>query len=313
MALIFWVGSSLVATISIINSLNSLANLGSSYRFSFLKSSGYFTEMKLSKWDILFKEWDRDDNLYIIYDGELSVQRSIETKKWSFKELSLIWIWNIVWEAALSHSEPKEVQIVANRNSILLKIEGKTDFPKYVSAYPKDAYEVLTTVISIANSRLLRSNRQLTANYEVNVAISKIKDISITSIYKLLLVFQSILQVDQIMYFEKNRVMDSYYKLRYDSKNKSAIQNKILKFENETLDFDILKQEWIELSRYIRSTDLSLWEEHYWFLVIGKEKKDFHENEEQLLTNTAWSFVGIIHQKWLIDEARNKNYIKSAL
>ncbi len=278
-----------------------------------IKSSGHFSEITLKKWEILFREWEVDENLYIIYDGELSVERSIETKKWEFKQLWLIGIWNIVWEASLSHSEPKEVQIVAHRATTLLKIEWKKAFPEYVTAYPRDWYNVLTNIISIANTRLLRSNRQLTANYEVSVAISKIKDISITSIYKLLLVFQSILGVDQIMYFEKNRVMDSYYKLRYDSKNTDSIQNKIIKFPHENLDINILKEEWIELSKYFISTDLSLWDEHYWFLVVGRDKKDFHENEEQLLTNTAWSFVWIIHQKWLIDEARNKNYIKSAL
>jgi hypothetical protein len=278
-----------------------------------IKASWHFTQLILKSWEVLFKQWDIDENLYIIYDGELSVQRSIETKKWEFKELWLIWIWNIVWEAALSHSEPKEVQIIAKRTTLLLKIEWKIAFPTFVTAFPKDGYNVLTTIISIANTRLLRSNRQLTANYEVNVAISKIKDISITSIYKLLLIFQSILCVDQIMYFEKNRVMDCYYKLRYDSKNTSCIQNKILKFENENLDVNVLQSEWIQFSKNFRSVDLTLWDEHYWFLVMGRDDKDFHENEEQLLTNTAWSFVWIIHQKWIIDEARNKNYIKSAL
>ena len=68
-----------------------------------IKSSGHFTQVSLSKWDILFKQGDVDENLYIIYDGELSVQRSIEMKKWEFKELWLLGIWNIVWEAALSH------------------------------------------------------------------------------------------------------------------------------------------------------------------------------------------------------------------
>lgn len=278
-----------------------------------IKSSWHFTQLKLKSWEVLFQQWDIDENLYIIYDGELSVQRSIETKKWDFKELWLLSIGNIVWEAALSHSEPKQVQIVANRDTVLLKIEWKTDFPKFVSEYPSEGYTLLTTIISIANTRLLRANRQLTANYEVNLAISKIKDISITSIYKLLLVFQSILQVDQIMYFEKNRVIDSYYKLRYDSKNTSSIQNKIIKLKNEKFDFDVLQAEKVDLCRYIRSSDLTLWDEHYWFLVMGRDIKDFHENEDQLLANIAWSFVGIIHQKWIIDEAKNKNYIKSVL
>lgn len=278
-----------------------------------IKSSGFFREIQLNKWDILLREWDTDQNLYIIYDWELSVEKSIETKKWQFKQLWLLWVGNIVGEAALSHDNPKQVQIRANKNTILYAIDGKVDFPKYVTKFPKEWYNILINIIDIVNSRLLKANRELTANYEVNIAISKIKDISISSIYKLLLVFQSILQIDQIMYFEKNRVMDSYYKLRYDSKNKSSIQNKIIKFENETMDFDILQKESIELCKYIRSTKLSLWEENYGFLVIGREKKDFHENEEQLLVNTAWSFVAIIHQKSLLDEAKNKSYIKSAL
>jgi len=203
-----------------------------------IKSSGFFKEISLEKWDILLKEWDIDSNLYIIYDGELCVEKSITSKKWEFKHLWLLWIGNIVWEAALSHNEPKQVQIKANRNTLLLSIDGKDEFPKYVTKFPRDGYNILINIIDITNSRLLKSNRELTANYEVNI---------------------------------------------------------------------------IELSRYIRFANLSLWEESYWFLVVGRERKDFHENEEQLLVNTAWSFVWIIHQKSLIDEAKNKSYIKSAL
>ena len=73
-------------------------------------------------------------------------------------------------------------------------------------------------IIELSNSRLTRANREITAIYEVNVPISKIKDFSANSLYKLLIVFESILEVDQIMYFEKNLVIDHYFKLKYDSK-----------------------------------------------------------------------------------------------
>lgn len=278
-----------------------------------LKSSGHFKEISLQKWDILFLEWDIDQNLYVVYDGELSVQKSIATKKWQFKTLWLLGIGNIVWEWALSGSKEKEVQIVANRKTVLLSIKWKKEFPAFVNEFPQDWYSLLTTIIDIANTRLLRANKELTANYEVNVAISKIKDVSMSSIYKLLLIFESILQVDQIMYFEKNLVMDEYYKLRYDSKSEQALQNKIIKFSWESLDFKKLTEEEIKISKYYRYTTLSLWEENYGFILIGRNLKDFHENEEQLLQNTAWSFVGVIHQKKIMDDQRNKNYIKSAL
>ncbi len=278
-----------------------------------IKSSGYFQEIFLPSWEILFKEWSLDENLYIVYDGEISVQKSIITKTWAFKTLSLLWIGNIVWEAALSNKNPKEVQVVANRNTILLKIEGKKQFPQFVSKFPKEGYQLLTTIIEIANNRLLRANKELTANYEVNIAISKIKDISLSSIYKLLVAFESILWVDQVLFFEKNLVMDSYYKLKYNSKKKRSLQNTIIKFPHEILDIKKITDEGIELSRFTRYSKLSLWDKNYGFLLVGKDTKDFNENEEKLLQNTASSFVGIIHQKKILDDQKNINYIKSAI
>ena len=277
-----------------------------------IKSSGYFEELSLEQWSVLFDEGEKDEFLYIVYDGELSVQKSIMTKKGQYKVLWLLWIWNIVWEGSLSNNNPKEVRIIANRKTSLLKIHGKK-FPEFVTHFPKEWYTLLTTIIDIANTRLLRANKELTANYEVNIAISKIKDISLSSILKLLVVFESILGVDQIMYFEKNLVMDNYYKLKYDSKSEQSLQNSIIKFENETFDIAKLKEENIQISKYIRHTKLSLWDTNYGFLLIGKDAKDFNENEEKLLQNTAGSFVGIIHQKKILDDQKNINYIKSAL
>lgn len=276
-----------------------------------IKWSGFFTEFTLTSWEILFSEWDIDEKLYIIYDGELAVEKEINTEKWKYKLLSLLGPGNIIWESSLTHNDPKEVQIRANRDTQILSIHWKKDFPKFVTKHPKIWYHLLTSIIDIANSRLLRANRELTANYEVNVAISKIKDISISSINKLLLVFESILQVDQIMFFEKNIVMDEYYKLKYDSKNEKCLQNKIIKFPDENFSLDILKADDIEISRFFRYTKLNLWGTNYGFLLMGRDKKDFKENEEKLLQNVASSFVWVIHQKELIDEQKNKSYIKS--
>lgn len=277
-----------------------------------IKLSGYFEEITLYEWDILFLEWATDDYLYIIYDGELIVEKSIKTVKNSFKVLWHLWVWNIIGEGALLDNRPKEVQIRANRTTILLRIEAKNKFKKFLMQFPDVWYGVIISIIYLTNSRLLRSNKEITANYEVNIAISKIKDFSIFSIYKLLLIFESILWVDQIIYFEKNIVMNDYYKLKYDSRNKKSLQDIILKFTDDTFDKKVLENEWIQLTKFSRYTKLTLWEINYWFLLIGNEKKDFSENEEKLLQNTAWSFVWIIHQKKLIDDQKNKNYMRNA-
>jgi hypothetical protein len=79
------------------------------------------------------------------------------------------------------------------------------------------------------------------------------------------------------------------------------------------MNFEILAEEKIIVSKYKRYIKLSLGQENYWFIVMWRNHKDFHENEEKLLRNTAASFVAIIHQKRILDDTRNQNYVKSAL
>ncbi len=275
-----------------------------------LKSSGFFTETSLKRWEFLFHEWDQNERLYVIYDGELSIQRSISTSPWEFKTLWLLGVGNIVGEWALSNKNPKEVQVLAKRDTILLSINAKNDFPIFLQKFPEEWYKLLISIIDIANTRLLRANRELTANYEVSQAISHIEKIDTQAICKLLETFSSILQVEQILYFERNRVMPDYYKLKYDSNNSHKFQNKIFKFQNNTLFLEPLKDENITILPFFKYTPLLLWQENHGFLLISRNKKDFSENEEKLLSNIATSFVWVIHQKEILDDERDRLSLK---
>ena len=277
----------------------------------FLKSSEYFEQIFLKKWEILFSEWERDEYVYIVYDGEISVEKSLQTQAGEFKNLGLLWIWNIIGEWSLDKVQKKEVQIKANRNSTLLRIHGKEDVPKFIESSPKEAYIFLMTIINLANTRLLRANRELSANYEVSQAILWINTINMKSIIALLQSFQSILWVDRIIYFEKNIAVDTYYKLRYDSQANASLTSDIFVLTEDTLFREELESQWLTLSRYVIHTPLLLWKKNYGYLVVGKNGKDFHENEEKLLGNTAASFVWVIHQKEILNNERNKTYIKS--
>ena len=279
----------------------------------FLKSSGYFQTLILKRDEVLFREWDTDNNLYIVYDWELCVQKWVSSQWDDFKVLWLLGVGNILWESSLTRDEKKEVQVQAHRESILLCIDAKTDFSKFMSESPDAWYELLLAIIDLGNKRLLRANREVTANYEVSKAISNIYDITQKSIFELLQKFQQILEWEQILYFEKNIVMHEYYKLKYNSqpRDKDNDQENIFKIQNNILNIRELEKMWIEVKKYSRSTPLFLWDVNHWFLVIARDSKDFHENEEKLLQNTATNFVGLIRQKEILDNERNKNYVKS--
>lgn len=275
------------------------------------KNSSFFQSLKLTKNEVLFSEWETDDHLYIIEKGELVVEKSVHTKQGKFKTLSHISIGNIIGEQSLWEEWTKEVQIRAHVDTTLLKINAKKDFPKFISENPIAWYKLLTTIIQLWNTRLSKANREITANYEVNVAISKIKDFSQTTLYKLLIVFQWILEVDQIMYFEKNLVMDNYFKLKYNSLDQKSIKNQILKFNDDTFDIDQLQKENIKVCKHHRYAPLILWKVNYGYILIWRNKSSFDENEEKLLENTTQSLVWVIHQKKIIEDEKNKVYIKS--
>lgn len=277
----------------------------------YLQWSGFFKELILSAWEVLFSEWDVDPHIYLIYDGELIVKKSVATNINAFKTLWTITKWNIVWEWALNHEEKKEVHIEANKKTKLLKIDGKKDFPQFMAEKPKEAYSLLMSIIHLANTRLLEANREITANYEVSLAISHIQEINLLSITRLLETFIPILWVERILYFEKNQAVEWYYKLQYDSKKSSNIENNIFTIQDIKEAHAEIESQWIQLTRFTRITPLPLGKKNYWYIMIGREKNDFHENEEKLLTNTAMSFVSIIHQKEILDATRNKSYIKN--
>lgn len=275
-----------------------------------LLTSGFFQQVSLKKGEILFDEWEKDPYLYIISQWELCLQKSTKLEKWHFKTL-----WNlkkdaILWEGSLTKDTAKEVRIIAVEDTELLRIESQKDIARFVEQYPQEGYELLLEIIKIWNARILQANKEVTANYEISRALSRLQHIDMKAIYSLLETFESILWVDQIVYIEKNTALDEYYKLRYNSLEEIKVQNIILHFPKNIYAQEILETEKIVLGTYTRCIPLLIGENQHGYLLIWKHKNDFLESEEKLLQNIAVSFVGVIHQKEILQEQKNKLSLK---
>ncbi len=273
-----------------------------------LKSSPHFTTKELQQWDILFHEGDTDNHLSIVYDGEISVEKSIITAPDTYKVLANLWVGNVIGESSLIRSTPREVRVVAKRNTTLLQIEWGEKFKEFIKEQPDIGYDLMTSIINIANTRLLRANHEITANHEISMAISHIQGSSIASIFKLLHICKKILWVDEILFFERNIAIKEYCKLRFHSEQADNIQNPIVKFPDGKFSLETLDEFDIKTAHFTRNIELVLWDTSYGYLCVGKQHQDFSENEEKLLENTAVSFVGIIHQKRVYENERNKRY-----
>lgn len=276
-----------------------------------IKKSGFFQEVKIKKGDYLFHEGDADDFLYIVEKGKIEVEKNtlLDGKT---KKLAIIQEWWFIGEGSLCHSRNKEVSIFAQEDTSLLKIDAKNDFPQFVNMYPKESFSILKSIISITNSRLLRANREITANYEITNAINSLQRVDNETIFSLLESFRKILKCDFLFFFEKNTVIENYYTLRYDTRVPWKLQDIIVESERKNISLQDLKKEDISLWKYNSGELLGIGEEIFGYIVISNVEKGFWEEDEKILSSIANSFVGVIRQKELIEEEKNKKYIKNS-
>ena len=142
----------------------------------FLENSWFFQIKTLEAWEILFDEWDIDNNLYIIKEWELSIEKYTTTDRTETKILAKLWNSEIFWEWSLWDSAPKQVRIKATKKTTLLEIEAKNSFEEFLLKHTKKWVDLLSSIIYISNKRLLEANFLITSSYKINKHISEINE-----------------------------------------------------------------------------------------------------------------------------------------
>ena len=95
---------------------------------NFLKNSKFFTKITLQKNEVLFDEWDLDNNLYIILAWELSVEKYTTRKKDDTKILGHLIKDAVFWEWALNSNQTKELKLTAKSISPFNQISVSQNF-----------------------------------------------------------------------------------------------------------------------------------------------------------------------------------------
>jgi len=167
---------------------------------NFLENSWYFKKIFLKSGDIIFDEWNIDNNLYFILDWELFVEKYTWIERKNTKRLAVLKNMDFFWEWSLNNSKPKEVKIIAKDNTILLSIDAKDWLNKLIKKFPLEGLELLKHLINITNSRLLESNSLFTATYEINRKILSLNNITIKSIFEIINTIKSVIWCDYILY-----------------------------------------------------------------------------------------------------------------
>ncbi len=274
---------------------------------AFFKNSEFFKNKKLKKDNFVFKEWEIDNNFYIILSWKISIEKYTTKEKKDVKELDILYSWDFFWESSLSSSEKKELSVKALEDTELIYINSSDWFEKLLEKNPKKWFELLKHIIEITNKRLLKENKQITANYEIVKSIVEIKNINEKNIFLIIEKIKLITGFDYILYFESNPVIDNFIVLKYDSREAWKLQDKILDIKKLEKLKDVKELKLVN-NNFIQK--LSIWELNLWYMIFWK-KDEFNYEDKKLVVSVSNSLTWLLKQKEFLKEELNKNYMKN--
>ncbi|MDD2907360.1 MAG: cyclic nucleotide-binding domain-containing protein [Candidatus Gracilibacteria bacterium] len=273
----------------------------------FLENSGYFEKINIKAGDILFNEGDIDENLYIIKKGSVFIKKYTSSDKTETKIIAQIGELDIFGEGALGDSEPKQVTVVANQDTELLKIEAKVKFEEFLQKNTKKGIQLLSSIIYIGNKRLLEANFLITLSYRINKYISEITKFNNINLFSIINELSETINCKYIIYIEKNNVIPNIGTIKYDTRLKGKMKQDIIELKNDNIDIEYLKNEGLSLSNYNLVDELKNGNKVIGYLIIGKENSNFDEGEKKSIGIISVSIAGFIKQKEYIEE-KNINY-----
>lgn len=267
----------------------------------FLENNKYFKKQTLKKWELLFDEWDFDDNLYIILSWELKIEKYISDDRKETKLIAILKNNEIFWEASLSNKQAKEVKIVAKKETKLLKIKSE-DFEEFMSKFPKLWIEILTSIIDLSNKRLREANLLLTTSYNISKIIWEKQDFDNKNLFKIIDNILEILDLEYILVFEKNQVLENYIKFEYDTRNKWKMQNEIFEL-NWEMNLEFLEKNNIKINKNIFIQKLINQNKNIWYLVFAW---DLSETLKKNINSISIMIASFIKQKQYFENEKNK-------
>lgn len=129
------------------------------------------TEVRLKQGDMLFKEGDPGDSLFIIYDGAIRIFKEIDSETREEKSLARLDAGTYLGEMTIMDGTPRSASARADVDSLVLKIT-RADFIGLMKSFPQGIIRLFTSFLTVMANRLRATNDELVVLYEVGRIIS---------------------------------------------------------------------------------------------------------------------------------------------
>ncbi|NUJ97910.1 cyclic nucleotide-binding domain-containing protein [Candidatus Gracilibacteria bacterium] len=278
----------------------------------YLEKNKNFKKNFLEEGEILFDEGTRDNNIYVILAGKVSVEKYTTIQKQETRQLASLKRGNFFGEGAINGDDVKEVRVIALEKTSLLSINAKEGLEKFIQEEPKEGFLLLKEIIDISNKRILSANKELTANYEIDKYINQIEKIDLKNIFLLIDKIKSVIGCSYIIYLENNEFVKNMLVLKYDTRFKGKLKDIAIDI-GTSFTYQDLRRNKIYASKFNIITKLFLGNTELGYLVFGNNLYDFSYDEYKMIMGVSNRITGLLRQRKLLEEEKNKLYLKESI
>jgi len=129
--------------------------------------AGYFKRTDYAAGDVVFKEGTQGDSLYIIVDGEVIIEKSMDAEDREFKTLAILSAGDFFGEMAVMQDQVRFAQARASRESSLYEI-GREKFFSFIKENPETGISIFSEIMRSLLKRLQHTSSELTMLFDLS-------------------------------------------------------------------------------------------------------------------------------------------------
>ena len=129
--------------------------------------SGSFMQTNYGPGDVVFKEKDSGDSLFIIVSGEVIIEKAMDEEGRNFKTLAILSGGDFFGEMALIDGAARFAQARASGDSVLYEV-SRRQFFSFIKEHPETGMGVVSEIMRTVFRRLQHTSSELTMLFDLS-------------------------------------------------------------------------------------------------------------------------------------------------
>lgn len=132
-----------------------------------LEFCGYFKETSYGAGAVVFRERTEGDSLYIIVEGEVTIEKAMDEADREFKTLAILAAGDFFGEMAVLENQTRFAQARASKDSSLYEI-SRDKFFAFIKDHPETGITIFSAIMRTMLRRLKHTSNELTMLFDLS-------------------------------------------------------------------------------------------------------------------------------------------------